>query len=305
MEDNNNQEIIVKDKNNIRSGLIKTLPLVLFFIALIVYWFMFPPLGNKNTIIHISSGESVNTISLRLKENKAIKNEFALRFFVKIFRSGKGIISGDYQIDKGSPVWRVAWQISRGNHNIDPIRVTIREGLTNEDIASLLAIKLAGFRKDIFLSEVTNKQGYLFPDTYFFFPLDTSNEIIKKMSDNFNERVSNLEIKNNNNNLSDIIIMASLIEGEANGKDDAGIISGILWKRINIGMPLQVDVYKDTYKEKGLPDNPINNPGLISIKAAANPVDSSYLYYLHDKNGRVYFAKNFEEHKINIQKYLK
>jgi UPF0755 protein len=70
-------------------------------------------------------------------------------------------------------------------------------------------------------------------------------------------------------------------------------------------MPLQVDVYKKSYSLKGLPDNPINNPGIISIKASLNPKESNYLYYLHDKNGLIHFAKNFEEHKKNINEYLK
>ena len=99
--------------------------------------------------------------------------------------------------------------------------------------------------------------------------------------------------------------MASILEGEANGKEDIYIISGILWKRINLGMPLQVDVDKSTYKEKGLPSEPLNNPGLLAIKAAMAPESSVYLYYLHDEDGVVHFARSFEEHKKNINDYLK
>jgi UPF0755 protein len=99
--------------------------------------------------------------------------------------------------------------------------------------------------------------------------------------------------------------MASILEGEANGNLDAPTISGILWKRISLGMPLQVDVDKKTYREKGLPQNPLNNPGLVSIKAAIKPEKSNYLYYLHDKGGIVHYAVTFEEHKQNINKYLK
>lgn len=305
--ENNNLEIIVENNNNIKSWLLKNIPLILIFISLIIYWFMLAPLGNKNTVIHISSGESISAVSSELKENRSIKNELFLKIFIKIFKRGKGIISGDYLIDKVSPVWKVAWQISRGDHNIDPIKITIREGLTNEEIASILADKLAGFRKDLFLSEVDNKQGYLFPDTYFLFPLDTSSEIIDKMSNNFENKIKtiSLELDKNSKNLNNIITMASILEGEASGKDDIGIISGILWKRIKMNMPLQVDVYPNTYKEIGLPKNPINNPGLVSINAAINPVSSPYLYYLHDKDGQVHFAKTYEEHKLNIKKYLK
>jgi UPF0755 protein len=98
--------------------------------------------------------------------------------------------------------------------------------------------------------------------------------------------------------------MASLIEGEAKGDIDRGIISGILWKRIKIGMPLQVDASPETYKVKGLPKSPIGNPGIKTIEAAINPQNSPYFYYLHDKNGNIHYAKTFTEHEANIKKYL-
>lgn len=70
-------------------------------------------------------------------------------------------------------------------------------------------------------------------------------------------------------------------------------------------MALQVDAAPVTYKVKELPKSPIGNPGLLSIKAAIFPKPSPYLYYLHDKNGDIHYAKNFSEHQINIKKYLK
>jgi cell division protein YceG involved in septum cleavage len=112
-------------------------------------------------------------------------------------------------------------------------------------------------------------------------------------------------IKLNDVKLSDVIIMASILEGEANGEKDINIISNILWKRISLDMPLQVDVDRFTYINKGLPTSPLNNPGLASIKAAMNKDKTPYLYYLHEKNGNVHYATSFEEHKKNISKYLK
>ncbi len=281
--------------------------LIVGFVALFSYYLLFAPYGNKDVIIHISNGESINSVALRLESEKAIRYDFTLKIFIKLLKSGKGIISGDYLIKKNSPVWRVAWQISRGHHNIEPVRIVIREGLTNENIASLLADKLAGFRRDLFLTGTNDKQGYLFPDTYFFFPLDTADEIIAKLSNNFETRIKSFtsEIDKSGKSLRDIIIMASILEGEAGGKEDIGIISGILWKRISLDIPLQVDVDKSTYETKGLPSKPLNNPGLQSIEAAISPISSPYLYYLHDKNGKVHYAATFEEHKSNIIKYLK
>jgi UPF0755 protein len=277
------------------------------FLLVFIYYFLSAPFGNKDVIIHVSSGQSVNSVALELKDKKAVRSDFTLKVFIKLLKKSTGVVSGDYLISKNSPVWIVAWQVARGNHNIEPIKVTIREGLTNEQIATLLTGKLTGFRKDLFLVGVNDKQGYLFPDTYFFFPLDQANEIVQKLSNNFENKIKNLKssIDKSDKSLDEIIIMASILEGEAGGKEDIQIISGILWKRISIGMPLQVDIDKSTYTTKGLPVKPLNNPGLMSINASIHPRESSYLYYLHDKNGKVHFAVTFEEHKSNISKYLK
>lgn len=124
-----------------------------------------------------------------------------------------------------------------------------------------------------------------------------------------------------------IFVMASILEREAKNSDEAGIISGILWKRLEKGMPLQVDatfLYTigkgsdqlttadlahnepyNTYVNKGLPPGPIGNPGVSMVLAALHPVDSSYYYYLHDPNGHVHFAKTYSEHLANKKKYLK
>ena len=150
-------------------------------------------------------------------------------------------------------------------------------------------------------------EGYLFPDTYFFLTDSNETDVINSMNGNFKKKIMPLlpDITAFGKTEKEIITMASIIEREAKGDTDREIISGILWKRIKIGMPLQVDAAPETYKIKELPKNPISNPGLLSIKAAIHPVSSSYLYYLHDKNGSIHYAKNFTEHQANIRKYLK
>ena len=121
--------------------------------------------------------------------------------------------------------------------------------------------------------------------------------------------------------------MASLIEKEVIGKEDKEIVSGILWKRLKIGMPLQIDatiVYitgkktteisreetkidspYNTYRYLGLPPGPICNPGLESIITAVYPKISDNWYYLSSPEGETYFSKNLEEHNIKKVRYLK
>ena len=150
------------------------------------------------------------------------------------------------------------------------------------------------------------------------------------MLENFNVKITpelNAAVAESGRDFSDIVIMASLIEKEAGSRKDAEIISGILWKRIEIGMPLQVDAvfpyiigkntYEvtlqdlevdspyNTYKYPGLPIGPISNPGLVSIKAAINPQKTNYLYYLNDTNGVMHYATTFDEHKINKARHVR
>ena len=174
-------------------------------------------------------------------------------------------------------------------------------------------------------------EGYLFPDTYRIYNDASADDILEKMLDNFDTKLSRElrdEIASQGKSIHDIVTMASIIEKEVAVKDDMAIVSGILYKRMEIGMRLEVDssvnyvsgksdpsvTYVDlqidspynTYKYDGLPPGPICNPGLQAIQAAVYPGTSSYLFYLNRQDtGETIFSKNFDEHIRNKNKYLK
>ena len=281
-----------------------------FFVFLIVFYSLFLsapgnfPLGN---IIRIEKGSSLRSISFLLKNQNIIRSRVAFESFVIMLGGEKHIISSDYLFENKLSVWSVAKRIVDGEHHMAPVSVTIPEGFNLNQIADTFVSKLTNFNKTKFLLKAEKLEGYLFPDTYFFLTDDNETDVIKSMNDNFKKKFSILlsEVVASGKSEKDIIIMASIIEGEANGYEDRGFISGILWKRISIGMPLQVDIALETYKRKGLPKTPVGNPGIESIKAAIHPQSSPYLYYLHDKNGKIYYAKTYAEHNRNIAKYLK
>jgi UPF0755 protein len=281
--------------------------LFLLFNIIFYHFFLSAPKNSKSTIIHVSQNQSLEHISKQLKEKNIVRNAFVFKLFASVFKSDRKIPKGDYLLKADWPAWRVAWMIVSGIHNVDILKITIKEGSTNKEIADLLSSKLSSFDKDLFLKMVEDKQGYLFPDTYFFYPFTTNEEIINELSNNFSRRIKTLnkDIKSNPKSLEDVIIMASIIQEEAHGESDSQLISGILWNRINIDMPIQVDVDRSTYKKVGLPERPISNPGLIAINASANPLESPYLYYLHDKSGKIYPATTYNEHLRNINKYLR
>ncbi|MEK7502885.1 MAG: endolytic transglycosylase MltG [Patescibacteria group bacterium] len=207
------------------------------------------------------------------------------------------------------------------------ITITIPEGYTASQMAELFE-QNSLFSKEEFLNFAGREEGYLFPDTYKFFKKTTPQKVAEKMKNNFDIKVAEFlpEISRQKKSLDDIVIMASIIEKEVHNPEDRKIVSGILWKRIDKGIGLQVDASLtyilgkasaeltqddlkmdspyNTYKYKGLPKGPISNPGKEAIEAAVFPQTSPYLFYLSDKDGITRYAKNFEEHKNNKFKYL-
>ena len=181
-----------------------------------------------------------------------------------------------------------------------------------------------------------NMEGYLFPDTYLMPRGFGAASAAKLMYDNFARRVwrpLNAEIHEcdlallsgassrqptDYERLSAVITLASLVEREARTDGDRALISGVLWNRLRRGMKLDVDatvqyalgehrqrlLYRDlsvdssynTYRNAGLPPGPIANPGMQSIKAALNPAECPYLYYVAGPNGSHVFSATLQEH---------
>lgn len=264
------------------------------------------PVLDKPIIIHVRQGDKILYIAEQLQSKNVIQSPLFLQSFVAFMGGDQNINSGDYYFEGTTWLPGVAYRIARGIHKIDPIKITIPEGSTNEEISTILSKKLPDFDSDLFLKETNNIQGQLFPDTYFIYPLTGIDEIVKLLNNTFKRKTKTaLEKGYKNYSSEEIIIMTSVVEEEANGDNDRDIIAGILWNRLEKGMMLQVDVAPETYKTKGLPKSPITNFGIKSLEATVNPKDSLYLFYLHDKNGMIHLAKNYTEHKNNIKKYLK
>lgn len=258
-------------------------------------------------MVTIQEGASLGQVSALLKANNIIRSRLVFEALVILEGGEKRVYSGGYVFPEKESVLEVSRRIARGERRVPTIRVTIPEGYTAREIGEVFASKLNNFNQERFLQVATAKEGYLFPDTYFFFALDTEEEVLRSLAENYEKKIAPLreEIAALGKTEKEIIIMASLIEGEAKGDADRELISGILWRRLAIGMPLEVDIAPETYKKQGLPEGPVGNPGMKAILSAMRPRQSEYLFYLHGEDGEVHFAKNFEEHKKNKKLYLK
>jgi len=278
--------------------LIAILIIVLAVLAL-VYYLIYMPVDVKSeesVVFLVKKGEGLNQIAENLKEQGLIKSKYSFIAYTLYKKQEKELIAGGYQLFYSMNIPEILKKISSGDRI--KIMVTIIEGWTIKDIEQKLNMGLID----------PSLEGYLFPDTYEIYLDDKLEDIIKKMQDNFDKKITNeirQEINSQQKSLEQIIIMASILEKEVQTSEDKKIVSGILWKRIEMGMLLQVDAVPFTYEVKGLPPAPICNPGLLSIEAALYPIKSKYLYYLSTQEGETIFSTTLAEHEDARQKYLK
>ena len=118
------------------------------------------------------------------------------------------------------------------------------------------------------------------------------------------EKQTRAEANEQSKNFANVVVIASILEKEVKTPEDKKLVAGIIYKRLSIGMPLQIDSASSTYETKGLPTTPISNPGLESLGAALHPTKTDNLYYLSDLSGKIYYAKTFDGHQTNRELHL-
>ncbi|MDP3901925.1 MAG: endolytic transglycosylase MltG [bacterium] len=274
----------------------------------------------------INIGQGFREIVDVLVDNNIIRSKSVFKLYAILAGVADELKPGNYLFDKSWSSAEILRQLVRGP--AEDISVVIVEGESVKDINKKLVSLGILSDQDVVSQKM---EGYLFPDTYRLFPQSSVGAIIKKLTDNFLKKAQPLlDQAPKGYSGRQILIMASLIEKEVPFDGDRFIVSGILWKRFKIDMPLQVDATVcyaklqtssncyplnrsdygidsayNTYKHYGLPPGPIGNPGLDSIKAAINPIDSPYWYYLSDpETQKTIFSKTLEEHNDNRAKYL-
>lgn len=310
---------------------------------------IYRPHGNIETTakVEIPQGFGSRDIARLLKNEGIVRSQWVFVAYASFKGDASYLKPGVYEFDRAS-IAEIVEQLIAGGQN--EITITIPEGWTGQAIAAFfekngiskhenfMAFIARGAHsvleeKFTFLSDRPSGaglEGYLFPDTYRIIRGSPSEHIVAKMLENFNKKNPQDmrdEITRQKKSLFEIITMASLIEKEVSSDEDRALVSGILWKRIDRGIPLQVDATityitgkrtvrvsseetrinspYNTYLHKGLPAGPIANPGLSAIQAALYPKGSPYLYYLSAPDGTTIYSRTLEEHNGAKAKYLK
>jgi len=306
------------------------LSLIVIILLVSIYSFSIraPENYKPGMLFSLEKGRTLNETSIFLKEGGIIRSSFWFKNIVVFLGGENDIKAGDYFFETPLSSYEIARRVIKGDFGLTPIKTTIPEGLNIFEIAELLENKFPELDKKEFLKLAKNKEGYLFPDTYFFMPNTKAKDFVEAMEQNFERKIADIQkdIEKSGRTPEEVIIMASIVETEARVSEQRQTIAGILWKRLEIDMPLQVDaVFKyingknsyeltledlktdspyNTYTRIGLPPTPIANPGLDAILATIKPVESTYFYFLADKRGGIYYAKTYDEHVENKRKYL-
>ncbi|MDX8394955.1 MAG: endolytic transglycosylase MltG [Mariprofundaceae bacterium] len=282
--------------------------------------------------IQVAKGDSSYRIAESLWYAGVIDSPDLFRFAVRVSGSGSKMRAGWYHFEGQMSLWQVMDKIRRGD--VKQFHVTVPEGLRTVDVLFLLAQKtdtnikdwhsaLEGFLKD---EEV---EGRLLPETYQYTHPVSPRDILRSMIQSQNVVIDKLA--STDDERIRLRIMASIIEKETSLDRERPLVSAAIHNRLRIGMPLQMDptviygVWKrdgdfsgnirrkdlktdtpwNSYTRKGLPPTPICNPGAASLRAAANPADVDYLYFVADGTGGHAFAATNEQHAANVREWIK
>jgi UPF0755 protein len=301
-------------------------------IGMVFYSVLFaaPAKFPEQALVHIKKGTTLSEAAKKLQSAHIIHNARLFEIVAHAYADEGTIVAGEYSFTSPQNVLTVARRLTTGDFELAPIRIRVVEGMSVAEITKVLEKNLVDFDAKAFFELALPKEGRLFPDTYFFFPGDDPELVLETMESNFNARLRDVPlaaaITAFGEPLHDVLVMASILEKEAATTQDRRIIAGILWRRIEDGMPLQVDAVfpyiigkntytltradlqtdspYNTYRYKGLPPGPIGSPSIDSILAAVTPLTTSYVYYLSDREGVTHYSTTYEQHLAKKRKYI-
>ncbi len=308
----------------------------------------------QEKVVEVSADDTVDTIAGKLADLGLIEYKWFFKLYADVTGAEEEIGMGTYTLntDMDYHALVAGMRSVSGSMNEDTVRVTIPEGYTvaqtiallakngvNTEAALTEAAQTADFDYDFIDNEsedISRLEGYLFPDTYDFYVNEKPANALNRLIKNFNSKIDDELLaasEARGYDLHKVITIASLIERETAGSDQASIAS-VIYNRLDgpgdkagtngllqvdasllYGLPghegaitqqdLEADTPYNLYKNKGLPPTPIANPGWNAIEAALQPLESNYYYYALGKDGTHHFFETYNEHLnfINSSEY--
>ncbi|OIO74989.1 MAG: ABC transporter substrate-binidng protein [Zetaproteobacteria bacterium CG1_02_53_45] len=281
--------------------------------------------------ILVPAGASTVKIGRLLHSGGVISSPLAFRLAVRLKGAGAGLRSGMYRFEQPANIHTIIERLESGD--VMAFSVTLPEGLRTDEMLAILADKTGlGIEqwqqalKALLPGEV---EGRLLPETYQYTKPVEPKRLLQSMIEAQKRLLE--ELSKDVNRQDRLRIMASIIEKETMLDNERPLVAAAIRNRLQKGMPLQMDptviygiwrstgsfsgnIHKqdlstdtlwNTYTRRGLPPTPIGNPGAASLRAAANPADVDYLYFVADGTGGHKFAATLVEHQANVQQWIK
>ncbi len=264
----------------------------------------------------------------------SVKDRQMFKAYVRLTRASRRLKSGEYRLDRDS-IRSIAEKMIAGD--VIRYRVTIPEGEWADDIASSLESAGIG-RRDRYLAlihdtafvreiagvDAPSLEGFLFPETYFFSKDCSEEDVLRAFVSRFRQSAEPV-LNRASLPALETLTLASMVEREAAVDDERPVIAGVFRNRLNKRMPLEscvtveyalgmkkkrlldddleVESPYNTYRHMGLPPGPVANPGLASIRAAAGPAETEYLFFVARGDGRHEFSRTWVEHKKSKRRF--
>ncbi len=318
------------------------LAFVLFLVALplsyLLYWPLAQPPSHQVADIRIRFGTSADSIAILLEEAGIVRSASQFRRALQIFNQRQNLRAGRFRVPYPVSNFKAIQALTSGPQILT--KVTVPEGLTVRKIARIFknelgvdSLKIVQLATDAdfagrFNIQVKNLEGYLLPETYLFPYGITEKQIVTQLVGQFKKTVWDTLLQRSQEmgfTTHEIVTLAAIIQAEAKKSDEMPVIASVYHNRLRLGIPLQADptiqyiiadgprrlLYRDleiespynTYRHKGLPPGPINNPGWQAIRAALYPPATDYLFFVADTRGGHTFSADYRRH-VNAKKVL-
>jgi UPF0755 protein len=296
------------------------------------------PLRDGPLLVEIPAQESAIGIAGRLQDSGAIRSRVGFVALSLVRGSVRSLKAGEYELPRGASTLDVLALLEGGRVRQHP--VLHPEGATVAELARALEAARLARAADVvrtatdpaFLKaqgiDGPSAEGYLFPDTYYFVRGMTVEQLLGRMVQRMQSKLTP-EIRDRATakhlTIHELLTLASIVEREAVASEERPLIAAVFWNRLRLGMPLQADptvqyaVGKErrvltradlqtdhpynTYLRVGLPPGPIASPGLDVIAATLDPAPVNYLYFVKKDDQRHHFSATVEEHNTAVARY--
>jgi len=325
-----------------RKLLINGVPLLLCLMGALglLVWDWNTPYGKEgNTVtVVIPKGTGAGRAIDLLNDQDLFRSRVSFKLLFTLFGKERNLKAGTYDFTCPVTPLEVLDRLNKGRLMLT--KVTIPEGLTIEETARVLAAAHLGSEERFITaaknpaliadldSDAKDLEGYLYPETYLVDKGLSEKAIVGILVKSLREWWRSAHVDAPESRLRDTVILASLVEKETCDSRERGLIAGVFYNRLKIGMALQTDptiIYAErkrglyggrllkedlsfpspynTYLNAGLPPGPICSPGRASLDAALHPTSSEYFYFVSRGDGTHAFSKTLREHNRWVSKY--